>query len=184
MKEKLLNLRGIRFALAVSLLFLGQTVMAQSTVTGTVSASNGQPIPGVNVMIKGTTKGVSTDVKGTYKISATPQTTLLFTGLGYTEQQILVGAKTTIDVVLTESSQIIEDVVVVGYTPMKRRDLTGAVGSVNSDILATQAQTSAALSLRGQVAGMSVTQSTGQAGADPVIEIRGMSTIEIGRAHV
>ena len=157
-------------------------LMAQGLrVSGTVSGPDGQPLPGVSVVEKGTTNGVSSDVNGHYTLElkgADP--TLVFSFIGFATQEITVpkgGGRTQFDVRLAEDSQLMDEVVVVGYGTMKKSDVTGSVASVSADKLKTSVITNADQMLQGHVAGVQVTQNSGAPGGASSIRIRGASSI-------
>lgn len=127
--KRAFGLRGVFTLLA---LMLTLSVSAQNKITGRVVDETDQPAIGANVVIAGTTQGVSTDVDGRYAISAKKGQVLVFSYLGYKNQEIPVNAQTQIDVKLEAETNVMDEVVVVGYGSMKRSDLTGAVASVSS----------------------------------------------------
>ncbi len=152
--------------------------MAQTkTVRGTVTDSeNGQTLPGVNIVVSGTTKGTTTDVDGAYSIELEPsENTLNFTFVGYKTITEVVGDRTVIDVKLETDIQMLEDVVVVGYGVQKKSDITGSTGSVKGEELARQPVLTATQAMQGKVAGVQII-SSGQPGSSPQIRIRGVGT--------
>lgn len=166
------------FTLQVIAILLLLTTGATATyaqsrqVTGVVKDANGA-LPGVSVVIKGTTIGTATDAKGKFKIDASPAQTLIFTYLGYETAEIPVGTTTDMSVTMKEESTKIEDLVVIGYGAVARKDVTGAISQVKAeDLLATPASNITEM-LRGRVAGMSVQASSGRPGAASKIFIRG-----------
>ena len=170
-------MRGLLVFIPVVLLsftLLGQT----KTITGTVtSADDNVPLPGVNVVVEGTSKGTVTTVDGTYSIDLSPEeTTLNFTFVGYVAQKITVNDQTTIDVVLQPDTQTLEEVVVIGYGVVKKSDLTGAVSSVRGSDLTSVPAVSPMQSLQGKVAGVQITSPSGAPGSTPVVRIRGTGT--------
>lgn len=148
---------------------------AQQTVSGTVSDADG-PLPGASVVVKGTTRGVSTDFDGNFSIEAAPEDVLLITYIGYTQQEITVGSQTQINVIL-EAGNKLDEVVVIGYGTQRKSDLTGSVASVSSEEI-TQIPTSRVDQvLQGRAAGVQVTQSSGAPGAGTAIRVRGGNSI-------
>ena len=107
--------------------------MAQITVTGNVKDDSGEPIIGANVLVKGTTNGTITDFDGNYSISVPSNATLVFSYVGYKDQEIAVAGKSTINVTLEEDSELLEDVVVVGYAVGSKRTISGAVDRVKKE---------------------------------------------------
>ncbi|WP_445736124.1 SusC/RagA family TonB-linked outer membrane protein [Mariniflexile sp.] len=162
--------------LLIGTVLLGGTMFAQ-TITGNVSDSNGA-IPGVNIIVKNTSKGTVTDFDGNYAIdNVDPNAILVFSFLGYTTKEVSVNGKTVVDVVLVEDSQALDEVVLVGYSSRKKSTLTGAVSIVNMSDMEKTRVTNVTQALQGQIAGVQVTSSTGAPG-DPVeVRIRGEGTI-------
>jgi TonB-linked SusC/RagA family outer membrane protein len=147
---------------------------AQS-VSGTVSDANG-PLPGANVIVKGTGNGVTTDFDGNYTINDVPSDGILeFSFVGYVTQEIVVDGQTTINVTMIEDTNALDEVIVIGYTTQTRGDLTGAVGSVDiSEAIKTPVVNAAEL-LEGRVAGVTVVNN-GEPGSAPKVNIRGFGT--------
>src|SRR5690606_27606720 len=122
--------------------FLSFGLAKGQTVTGTVSDQSG-PLPGANVLVKGTTNGTQTDFDGNYSLdNVGSNATLVFSYIGYKKTEVPVNGKTTIDVNLEEDDSELEEVVLIGYGTSRRSDLTGAVGSVNEDELRERPATS------------------------------------------
>ena len=129
---------------------------AQKTVTGTVKDANGEPMIGVTVAT-GSGTGAVTDMDGNFTIpNASPSTVLNVSYVGYKSQTVKVGNSNTLNIVLQEDNTTLEDVVVIGYGTMKRRDLTGAVASVTGETLAKNPVSNIAQALQGQLPGVSV----------------------------
>mgnify|MGYP003638218186 CR=1 FL=1 len=147
----------------------------QRTISGKVTDSSGEPLPGVTVLVKGTTQGTITDFDGNYTISDVPISgTLVFSFVGMKSQEIPVNGKLTIDVVLVEESVGIEEVVAVGYGVQKRVNLAGSVSSVNADDLVKAPIANTTNTLAGRLPGLVSLQSNGQPGADAAkLSIRG-----------
>ena len=165
---------------------LFSAVIAQSTVTGTVTDASGTPLPGVSVVEKGTTNGVSTDFDGLYSITiGSPDASLVFSYIGFVTQELPVGVNNVVDVQMNEDVQNLEEVVVVGYGTQKKATLTGSVSSVGGDDLEKSASPNLGAALSGKVPGLYV--DTGQAipGADtPAIRVRGTNTFNNSGALV
>lgn len=171
-------------AVGVFILF-GLALNAQQTVTGKVmSQSDGFPLPGVNILIKGTTQGASTDMDGNYSIDVTDGNAILvFSYIGFLKQEITVGDKSVIDVVLLDDADQLQEVVVVGYGTVKKSDLTGAVSSVGSEELNAFPVLDAAQALQGRAAGVVVQSNNGgEPGAPINIKIRGNTSINASSA--
>lgn len=150
---------------------------AQSSVTGTVTGEDGIGIPGVSIVVEGTTQGTITDIDGKYTLTVPEETSkLTFSYIGMLTQTIEVAGKTTIDVVLNADVIGVDEVVVVGYGTRTKEELTGAVSTVTAEKLETSAETSVVSRLQGQVAGVTV-QTSNRPGGDASILIRGLGTI-------
>ena len=150
---------------------------AQKTVTGTVKDASGEPMIGVTVAT-GSGTGAVTDLDGNFTIqNASPSTVLNISYVGYKSQSVKVGSNSTLNIVLQEDNTTLEDVVVIGYGTMKRRDLTGAVASVSGDQIAANPVANVAQALQGQLPGVSVMSQDGRPGATMSIRVRGGGSI-------
>ena len=149
-------------------------------VSGTVSDSSG-PLPGASVVVKGTNNTASTDLNGKYAIkNAGANAVLVFSYIGLTTQEVAVGSKSVVNVVLKDDQKELKEVVVIGYGSVKKKDATGAVDQISSKQFDNVAAASPAEVLRGKVAGVQVTNSSGEPGAATTIRIRGTSSIRTG----
>src|SRR5690606_4076494 len=146
-------------------------------ISGTVTDENGEPLPGATIAVQGTSLGTVTDLAGSYSLSVPDGATLVFSYIGYENQRITVGNQTTINVSLSEDASSLDEVVVIGYGEMKKSDLTGAVGSINSEAITRQNPVQAAKALQGQIAGVNVNKINSRPGADFTIDIRGLQSI-------
>ncbi len=147
-------------------------------VTGRVTSENGEALPGVNILIKGTTIGVVTDVEGRYKINVPEDATILvFSYVGYITEEVDIAGRTTVDFILTPDIETLSEIVVVGYGTQKKSDLTGAVASVTSEEVKALTISNPTLSLQGRVAGVNVQSNGGAPGAGVSVVIRGAGTI-------
>lgn len=147
-------------------------------VSGLVSDNSGQPLPGVTVVVKGTTNGTITDVNGKYTLSNVPgNATLMFSFVGMQMQEVAVNSKTVIDLVMQEETIGIDEVVAIGYGYVKKRDLTGSVSSISSKELAAIPVNSPVEALAGKLAGVRITTSEGSPNADIIIRVRGGGSI-------
>ena len=150
---------------------------SQGKVTGKVlSATDGQPLPGVSISVMGTTRGVATNIDGMFVIEAKKGETLVFSSVGYDQMKVVV-TETVINVQLKESSQKIDEVVVVGYGVQKKSVVTAAISKVSAEQLNTTKPSRVEDALKGKVSGVQITQSSGQPGADSKVRIRGIGTI-------
>ena len=147
------------------------------TVTGTVtSAADGEPLIGASVTVKGATNGVTTDIDGNYTIKVDQGATLTFSYIGFTSRDIKVtGSK--IDVALTENSESLNELVVVGYGVMKKKLVTGATAQIKGDDIAKMNTTSPLQAMQGQLPGVNITSNSGQPGTSMKVQIRGLGTI-------
>lgn len=149
-------------------------------VSGTVSDPSG-PLPGASILVKGTTNGAQTDFDGKFIIkNVGPNAVLVFSYIGLKTQELNVAGRSTINVVLKEDSAELKEVVVIGYGSVKKKDATGAVDQIGAKDFDNVASPSPAQLLRGKVAGVQVTQSSGEPGAGVAIRVRGNSSIRSG----
>lgn len=163
--------------------FVGASVAQSIVVTGTVTEKgSGDPLPGVSILIKGTSMGAQTSSTGTYKITVAGNgpVTLVFSSISYKNYESTVSASQTLNVQLEEASTVLNEVVAIGYATVKRKELTGSSVSVTGDDLKLAPVTTAAQALTGKAAGVSVITQSGAPGADINIVIRGGSTITQG----
>ena len=148
-------------------------------VSGKVTGDNGEELPGVSVLLKGTTTGATSDVNGVFKLSIpTGNETLVFSYVGYLTQEIQVANRSVIDVKLAADTKALEEVVVVGYGTMKKSDVTGAITSVKAQDITAIPTTNALRSLQGKVSGIDITQTNGQPGANINIVLRGNRSLK------
>lgn len=162
------------------MLLFAVTSMAQNkiTISGVVTDKTGETVIGASVRVKGQeSKGSITDINGKYQIvDVASNATLIFSYIGMREQEIAVNGRSTINVKMEEDSQLIDEVVVVGYGSAKKRDLTGSIVTVKADEIASKPSTNPLASIQGKVAGVQVVN-TGRAGQDPEIRVRGTNSI-------
>ncbi|ADB37956.1 SusC/RagA family TonB-linked outer membrane protein [Spirosoma linguale] len=162
----------------ITLLLIHTAVLAQDrTITGRItSKGEGSALPGVNVSIKGTSRGVVSDANGGYSIVAPPRTTLVYSFIGFKAQEVVVGNQSVINVTLSEDVSTLNEVVVTGYSAQSKRDITGAVSTVNTKELLSIPATDVAQQLQGRVAGVTVTNDA-TPGGSATVRIRGFGTI-------
>lgn len=155
--------------------FASENKMDFITVSGTVTASSdGLGIPGVNVLIKGTLTGTVTDIDGSYTLNVPDENAVLvFSSIGYITQEISVNGRSTIDLVLAEDVQNLDEVVVIGYGLVKKGDLTGAMTAVESKAINVQSNSTVTRALEGLVPGLQISAIDGQPGIDTGIRVRG-----------
>jgi len=179
MKKNVMFRTVFYILLTVCLALYGQPVFSQ--VTGTVrSSADNNSLPGANIIIKGTTTGVVTDMDGHYTINATAEDILVFSYMGYHPKEVTVGQQTEIDVLLIEDIMQLEEIVVTGYGTVKKVDLTGSVSVINPEDIEGMPVTRSDLLLQGRSAGVEVTQASGAPGGAVRVRIRGVHSINAG----
>jgi len=146
------------------------------TISGVISDATGS-IPGVSIVVKGTTIGTVSDFDGMYNINANKGDVLIFSYIGYTSKEIIVESSNIINVTLKADLLKLDEVVVVGYGNLKKSDLTAAISSVKSEDLVKSSASNPALALQGRVAGVSITQTSGAPGSGIDIKVRGLGTV-------
>jgi TonB-linked SusC/RagA family outer membrane protein len=173
----MINFRHIVF---LCVFFSVTLLHSQNTLEGTVTDQTNEPLFGVTVLIKGTTKGVTTNFDGFYQFSnkIDANAILVFSYLGMKTKEIVVEGKTKIDVVLEESSDQLEEVVVVGYGSQVKKDITGSVSTLKSETIESRANTQLGALIQGQAAGVQVLTSSGKPSAGFNIRIRGTNSIQ------
>lgn len=184
--------RKILFLMAAFLLMIGNvqlsyamlevddsfSTMQNSVVKGQVVDANGEPVIGANVKLKGSNQGTITDLNGNFSLDKVSGTVLVVSYIGFEEQEVPIKGRTFVKITLKENTELLEEVVVVGYGSQKKVNLTGAVATLGVKQLESKPITSASQSLAGKIAGVHIAQSSGMAGADGAqITIRGLGTL-------
>lgn len=169
MKQKLLLL---------TLMFFGYASAQEITVTGSVVDNQGIPIPGANVIVEGTTVGVTTDFDGNYSIEAPPFGTLVISYLGFETKEVRINNRTTIKVILEADVNELDEVILTGYTAQRKERVTGSAEAIEVENLQAAPRAALQESFQGNVAGVQVTSSTGQPGATPNVRIRGVGSFQ------
>ena len=165
----------------VALFLLNSTwAFAQSTVNGVVKDSAGEPLIGVNVIEKGTTNGTVTDVDGKFTLNVAQGKTLLISYIGYKTQEVAAGRN--LNIILAEDNALLDEVVVVGYGSMTRKDVTSSITTVKAENLNVGTYTDPAQLLQGKVPGLTITQSSDPNGGTSSIQLRGASSLRSGAA--
>lgn len=150
----------------------------QKRLRGNVSDMSGQTIIGASVMLKGSTKGVITDLDGNFVLENVPSDAVIIVSyMGYTTQEVKTAGKDFLKVVLKEDMELLDEVVVVGYGISKKSDITGSVASIKGDILSKQSVGDVGIALQGRIPGVSITSQSGSPGAAPTIRVRGIGTV-------
>jgi len=163
---------------------IGLMAHAQArTIQGQVSDNKGELLAGASVTVPGTTIGAFTDADGKYSLNV-PQgaTTLQFSMIGYKTATATIGDRTTIDIVLEEQTTDLDEIVVIGYGTVKKRDLTGSVTSIKADEVANTATSNALQAIQGKVAGLDITKSSGATGSGVDMVLRGRRSVNAGNA--
>lgn len=181
--EKCINLHLCRIAWVLLLLVpaissLQANPSQNKAVTGVVtSATDNEPLIGVSVQVKETATGGITDIDGKFSVNAEQGQTLIFSYIGYQTQEIQVGASSVINVVLKEDTEMLDEVVVVGYGVQKKKLVTGATVQVKGDNIAKLNTNNPLQAMQGQTPGVNITSTSGQPGADMKVTIRGLGTV-------
>ncbi len=155
-----------------------QAVAQVRVISGKVSSKeDNQPLPGVNIIIPGTTRGSTTDFDGNYRVEVSDaDKSLAFSFIGYKTQIIEISGITTLNMVLETDSELLEEIVVIGYGTVRKSDLTGAVASVKGSDLIKIPSASAIQALQGKISGVQITSASGAPGAGAIVRIRGVGT--------
>lgn len=165
-----------RFLLAVLLVGPLQG-LAQNPVTGTVKLATGESLPGVNVVVKGSTTGTITDAEGRYSITVPADGTLVFSFIGLRMQEIAINGRSTVDVVMEEDITTLEQVVVVGYGTQEKKDITGAVAVIGEEAFESRPNSQFGHLIQGKTAGVQVITPSGKPSAGFSLRVRGTSSI-------
>lgn len=177
MSNKMKNMRA-RLLFLFAAISLSISISAQViTVTGTVTDNTGEPVIGASVVEKGTTNGTITDFDGNFSLSLQQNATLVLSYIGMRTQEVPVQGKTRINVELQDDAQELDEVVVIGYGTVKRKDLTGSVASVSADAIASVPVASAVEAIAGKLAGVQITTTEGSPDAEMKIRVRGGGSI-------
>ncbi len=163
---------------AVAILLMGFQAMGQRIIRGTVTGSDtGETLPGVNIVVKGTTRGTTTNIDGAFQIEVQPaDQALVFSFIGYEDQEIVIGTADVIQVVLQISSTSLEEFVVIGYGTVRKSDLTGAVSSLKAEDIVKITALHPEKALQGKVTGVQITTTSGAPGAGASVRVRGVGT--------
>ncbi len=170
-----------KYVLAVLLSVVSLGVWAQDRqVTGKVKDASGTGMPGVSIAVKGTQRGANTDVDGNYKIAVPDNATLVFSYVGYKPLDVAVAGRDVVNATLEEDNQVLNEVVVIGYGTVRKKDATGAVNAIGVKDFNKGVITSTQQLLQGRVAGVAVTQNNGEPGGGINVRIRGTSSVRGG----
>lgn len=158
-------------------LLLSLSIQAQNRISGNVTSEDGEGLPGANVIIKGTTNGTVTDIDGNYSLEASPEATLVFSFVGYAQQEVRVGNQNVLNVQLGYDMQSLSEVVVVGYGSMARSNVTGAISSIDKEELEKVPVPNVVEAMRGQIPGLRMTRTSGAPGSGVNFLIRGKNSL-------
>ncbi len=162
----------------VLVMMLTTSAFAQTTVTGAVTNSKGEPLFGVSVKVKSTSVGVASDQYGKFTIKLpTKSNTLVFSYVGFQSQEVFVGTSKILDIILQDEVNAISDVVVVGYGTQSRKNVTSSIAKLDQQVLATTPRANIGAALQGTMPGLQVVNATGQPGSSPLIVLRGGASI-------
>ncbi|MFM8449189.1 MAG: SusC/RagA family TonB-linked outer membrane protein, partial [Haliscomenobacter sp.] len=169
----------MRFTLTGMMLMISVAMMAQSVVRGMVTSSeDGEPLIGVNILVKGSTTGTATDLDGKFEIQANPASdVLLISYTGYTSQEVALNGRTTVDIQLEVSASLLNEVIVTAFGESTREKFTGSAASVGAPQIARRPITNISQAIAGAGAGIQATIGSGQPGATPAIRIRGFGSV-------
>lgn len=182
MKQLLSKLILVAISICIAIPFAnGQDAEQTRTLTGTVVDKTGEPAIGATILVVGTTTGTITQVDGTFSLSRVkPGQKIVVSLLGYKPQEITVGNRPAVHVVLEEDTQLLDEVVVIGYGVQKKSDVTGAIASVKGDALASRSVENVQQALQGKAAGVQVMSGSSAPGSTPAVRIRGISSNSSG----
>lgn len=169
----------MKLKLSILLLFCCgfMSLKAQTTISGTVTDETKEPLPGVNIMVKGTNRGANSDFDGKFTIKVSKGDVLQFSFLGFVTQEILIENQKVLAAVLKEDSQQLNEIVIIGYGSTTKKDLVSSVSSVKAEVLQNQPVARLDQALQGRATGVSVTSNSGDPGSGSTIRIRGNSSI-------
>nr|WP_299073725.1 TonB-dependent receptor [uncultured Allomuricauda sp.] len=178
-KQIVLRKKKIKFVTPVPII---EEVAEQQNVSGTITDGQGQPLPGANIVEKGTTNGVQSDFDGNFSITLeNDDAVLIVSYIGFTTREVVVvDGQTSLNIALQESASGLEEVVVIGYGSVRKSDLTGSVSSVTNEEIIQVPVTSVSSTLQGRAAGVNVNQASGQPGQGVIIRVRGNNSISGG----
>ncbi|MEX2641311.1 MAG: TonB-dependent receptor [Balneolales bacterium] len=182
MKLATINLNVLKLACLALLLCLTAGMVQAQTVSGLVTDANtGEALPGVNILVQGTTTGTATDVDGRFQmIVPSLESTLIFSYIGYVRQEVGIDGRSVLNVEMSSQQVIGEELVVIGYGTQRRVDVTGSIGSVGNMDFNQGVNNSPEQIMQGKIAGVNITTQSGQPGAKQTITIRGPGTLRTG----
>ena len=146
--------KRLQAILALILFFGSSATIAAQTITGTVVDGGGEPLIGVNILVDGTSRGTVTDFDGAYSLNAASGDVLIFSYTGFTSERVTVGNETTIDITLNEDSEVLDEVVVIGYGVVRKSDLTGSVARIDGEEITGVVAGNPTSALQGKLSGV------------------------------
>lgn len=159
---------------------LVQAVMQGRTIKGQILDETGEPLIGVSVVVKGTSIGTITDIDGNYSLDVPAGNSVIIVSyIGYQTKEITLGRDSRVNLKMDPDTQTLDEVVVIGYGTVKKRDLTGAVASVKAEDITLNPGSNPMDALQGKIAGLDITNSSGQAGASPTVQLRGTRSLQL-----
>ncbi len=164
--------------LVSAFLFATGSALAQSGISGTVSGTDGAPLPGAAALIVGTNNFTTADAAGRFTLKAKPGDLIKFSFLGYQDFQLELGNETELNISLTEATTVLDEVVVVGYGSAQRKDITGSVAKVSSDDFVAGIISNPLQQIQGKIPGVVITQAGGDPNGDLIVRIRGSTSLE------
>ncbi|MBO6169978.1 MAG: TonB-dependent receptor [Bacteroidales bacterium] len=173
-------LKRIVMILSALLVLAGVQLSAQNRLSGKVLDGSGAPVEGAGVYVKGTTNGTMTGADGSWYLQAPSDATLVFSCLGFETQEVPVGGRSVININFKEDKELLDDVVVVGYATMKKRDLVGAVDAVGTEVIANRASSNLSRALQGEIAGLNITFNDSKPSHAGSYNVRGTGSIGAG----
>ena len=178
---------SVILALAVSLVLTAGAAAAPApdgpvrrTVTGTVTDVTGNPVIGAGVLVRGTTRGVSTGLDGKFSLEASSSETLVISSIGYETLEVPVGDQTDLHVVLNEDATLLDDVVVIGYGAVRKRDVSTAISSIKADDIENHSISDFRQAMAGRMPGVSVMQVGGDPEGNVMVRVRGIGSATAG----
>ena len=178
MGKNLLDYSSNKFLLMILATFLiSMQAIGQKTISGVISDADAVPLPGVNVIVKGTNKGVVTDFDGNFALEANDGDVLTISFIGFTTQEVVVGAEDNLSISLQEDYAKLDEVIITGYGSTAKKDLVSSISQIKGEALLNQPVARVDNMLQGRAAGVNVVSTSGEPGAASTIRIRGMSSI-------
>ncbi|UCG85731.1 MAG: TonB-dependent receptor, partial [Gemmatimonadota bacterium] len=171
------HFREVAMSLILALALPGSTLGQQIQVSGIVTSSQGDPLPGVSVRVQGTDISASTDVEGRYSLTAPADGVLILTSLGYRPVALSVAGRTTLDVVMEPAIAVLDAIIITGYTEQRRADITGAIATADMPSISRQTTASVLQRLDGRIPGVTV-EASGSPGSRSTVRIRGISSFQ------